>query len=112
MVQSWNAHRIQGKGIPDQLTLGGCPKKAPADCLPEAAGAAHTYLQEVGSSLTQVSMFGRNPFSTAENQTAAEHEFAQQYSDVSEFYNHTVNYEPTHFQNGIRDLIDIVRRHV
>ena len=103
---------LLGKGIPDQLALGGCPKKAPADCLPEAAGAAHTYLQEVGSSLTQVSMFGRNPFSTAENQTVAEHEFAQQYSDVSEFYNRTVNYEPTHFQNGIRDLIDIVRRHV
>lgn len=36
-VQSWNAHRIQGKGIPNQLALGGWPKKLPGDRLPEAA---------------------------------------------------------------------------
>ena len=103
---------ILGKGVPNQLSLGGCPKKRPAECLPEAAEAAHSYHQEVRSPLTQVSLFGRNPFSTVEHQTAAEHEFAQQYSDISELFDHTVNNEPTCFQNGIKDLIHIARRHV
>lgn len=52
--------------------------KSLADCLPEAAQAAQAYHQEVGSSLTQVSLFERNPFSTAEHQTASEVQFAQQ----------------------------------
>lgn len=103
---------ILGKGVPNQLALGGCPKKLPADCLPDAAGAAHAYHQEVGSSLTQVSLFGRNPFSTVDHQTAAEHEFAQQYSNMSELFDTAVNNEPTRFQNGIKNLIDIVRRYV
>ncbi|XP_051793642.1 uncharacterized protein LOC127537676 isoform X2 [Acanthochromis polyacanthus] len=112
MVQSWNAHRIQGKGFPNQLALGGCPKKLPADCLPEAAEAAQAYRQEVGSSLTQVSLFGRNPFSTAEQQTAAENEFAQQYLDISVLYDNAVNNNPTSYQSGIKDLINIVKRYV
>ncbi len=87
-------------------------RQVPADCLPDAAEAAHTYRQEVGSSLTEVSVFGRNPFSTAEHQRAAEHEFVQQYGDISVLFDNTVNYQPTSFQNGVKDLIDIVRRHV
>ncbi|KAM4585688.1 uncharacterized protein V3H82_004664 [Fundulus diaphanus] len=112
MVQSWNAHRIQGKGIPNHLALGGCAKKLSADFLPEAAEAAQDYYQEVGSSLTQVSHFGRNPFSTIQQQTSAENEFSQQYPDISELFDNAVNNEPIRFKNGIRDLINIVRRYM
>eukprot|EP00064_Thunnus_orientalis_P001385 superscaffoldBa00000094_g1388 len=46
MVQTWNAHSSQGKGITSQLALGGCSKKLPADPLPEAAEAADCYDRE------------------------------------------------------------------
>ncbi|XP_034005379.1 uncharacterized protein LOC117497578 isoform X1 [Trematomus bernacchii] len=110
MVQSWN--RIQGKGIPDQLAHGGCPKRLPADLLPEATDAADCYYQEVGSSLTRVSLFGRNPFATVEHQTAAEQEFATNYADIAELFERAIHNQPAPFQNGIKDLIDIVRRYV
>lgn len=80
--------------------------------LPEAAEAAQDYYLEVGSSLTQVSHFGRNPFSTIQQQTSAENEFAQQYPDISELFDNAVNNEPIRFKNGIRDLINIVRRYM
>ncbi|XP_034054739.1 uncharacterized protein LOC117534609 [Gymnodraco acuticeps] len=112
MVQSWNAHRIQGKGNPNQLAHGGCPKRLPADLLPEATDAADCYHQEVGSSLTRVSLFGRNPFATVEHQTAAEQEFARNYADIAELFERAIHNEPAPFQNGIKDLIGIVRRYV
>ncbi|TRY53680.1 hypothetical protein DNTS_015221 [Danionella cerebrum] len=32
MVKSWNAHRIPGKGIPNNLSGRGCPKKIYGSC--------------------------------------------------------------------------------
>ncbi|KAI9517713.1 hypothetical protein NQZ68_000881 [Dissostichus eleginoides] len=98
--------------IPNQLAHGGCPKRLPADLLPEATDAADCYHQEVGSSLTRVSLFGRNPFATVEHQTAAEQEFARNYADIAELFERAVHNEPAPFQNGIKDLIEIVRRYV
>ncbi|KAF3833309.1 hypothetical protein F7725_026974 [Dissostichus mawsoni] len=97
--------------IPNQLAHG-CPKRLPADLLPEATDAADCYHQEVGSSLTRVSLFGRKPFATVEHQTAAEQEFARNYADIAELFERAVHNEPAPFQNGIKDLIEIVRRYV
>ncbi|XP_056293263.1 uncharacterized protein LOC130208261 isoform X1 [Pseudoliparis swirei] len=48
-VQAWNAHRIPGRGIPNDLARDGCPNKLSTDLLPNASVAADWYDQEVGS---------------------------------------------------------------
>lgn len=95
-------------GYPQSTVSGWMPK---ADLLPEALEAADSYDQEVSSSLTRASVFGRNPFSTVQHQAAAEQEFTWHYSDISELFDSAVNNELAYFQNGTMDLIDIVRRH-
>ncbi|KAK2836228.1 hypothetical protein Q7C36_014097 [Tachysurus vachellii] len=36
LVESWNAHRIPGKGVPNDLAGCGCPKKIPQELLPHS----------------------------------------------------------------------------
>ncbi|XP_049326730.1 uncharacterized protein LOC111191866 [Astyanax mexicanus] len=112
VVKSWNAHRIPGKGIPNLLAQGGCPKKVSPDLLPDATEAANQYDQEVGASLTRLSTFGRNPFHCPEDQEAAEREFSLQCHDIALLFENAVNYQPVQFQNGIKLLVDIVRKYV
>ncbi|KAK9519996.1 hypothetical protein VZT92_022683 [Zoarces viviparus] len=109
-VQAWNEHRIPGKGIPSYLAREGCPKKLSTDLLPDASVAADWYEQEVGS-LTRVSQFGTNPFHSAQDQEAAEREFALQCPDVSVLLDNAVNNMPQPFKDGLKGLIDITRRH-
>lgn len=54
----------------NQLTLGGCPRKLFADFVPEAADSSDW---EIWSSLRQLSLFGRNPFSGVEHHAVAKH---------------------------------------
>lgn len=54
---------LTGKGIPNHLAAGGCPKKIGAEMLPHAHQAADMYQQDAGSSLTRVSCFRTDPFS-------------------------------------------------
>ncbi|XP_034404886.1 uncharacterized protein LOC117741770 [Cyclopterus lumpus] len=109
-VEAWNAHRIPGKGIPSYLARDGCPKKLSPDYLPAASVAADWYDQEVGS-LTQVSHFGTNPFESAQDQEAAEMEFALQCPDTDVLLDNAVNNLPQPFKDGLKGLIDITRRH-
>ncbi|XP_028448964.1 uncharacterized protein LOC114565241 [Perca flavescens] len=110
VVQAWNAHRISGKGIPSYLAREGCPKRVSTDLLPESSVAADWYEQEVGS-LTRVSHFGTNPFQSAQDQEAAEREFALQWPDVSVMLDNAVNNQPENVKSGLQDLIDLTRRH-
>ncbi|KAM7012019.1 uncharacterized protein LKV04_022591 [Tautogolabrus adspersus] len=49
-VESWNAHRVPGRGIPNVLASGGCPVKMSEDLLPCASVAADCQSAEVGKS--------------------------------------------------------------
>uniref|UniRef100_A0AAV2MKT8 Integrase core domain-containing protein n=1 Tax=Knipowitschia caucasica TaxID=637954 RepID=A0AAV2MKT8_KNICA len=61
---------LTGKGTPNRLAAGGCPKKIGLELLPHASQAADMYEQDVGSSLTRVSCFGADPFSSEEDKDA------------------------------------------
>ncbi|CAM4574468.1 unnamed protein product [Leuciscus chuanchicus] len=86
LVESWNAHRIPGRGIPNDLAGRGCPKKIQQELLPHSAEAADLYSQQLGSSLTRHSTFGVDPFSTEQDKITVENQFAEQYSDISDLY--------------------------
>ncbi|XP_032365446.1 uncharacterized protein LOC116680976 [Etheostoma spectabile] len=91
MVESWNAHRIPGKGIPDNLAASGCPKKIPQELLPHSVEAADLYKEQLGSSLTTHSTFGVDPFLTEQDKLAVENQFAEKYPDISNLFSRAVN---------------------
>ncbi|CAL8323992.1 unnamed protein product [Merluccius merluccius] len=64
VVESWNAHRIPGKGIPNDLCGQGCPSKVAEHLLPLGNVAADLYEQEVGggATLRRESPFATDPF--------------------------------------------------
>ncbi|KAK0134962.1 hypothetical protein N1851_029231 [Merluccius polli] len=82
-VESWNAHRVPGRGIPNVLASGGCPVKITEDLLPCASEAADWYDTERGSSLTRLSTFGTDPFASEEEREQARSRFTEAFGDIS-----------------------------
>ncbi|XP_073326353.1 uncharacterized protein [Pagrus major] len=112
VVESWNAHRIPGKGTPNNLAGSGCPKKIPQELLPHSVEAADLYRQQLGSSLTPQSTFGVDPFSTEQDKVLAENQFADTYSDISELFSQAVNNDFTPYKEALLFLINTTRRNV
>nr|XP_046256591.1 uncharacterized protein LOC124065345 isoform X1 [Scatophagus argus] len=110
-VLAWNAHRIPSKGTPNHLAAGGCPKKVGDELLPHASQAADMYQQDVGSSLTRVSCFGTDPFTTEDDKISAEQRFAEEYSDISVLLDNAVNYNFAPFQDALMLLINITQQY-
>ncbi|KAK2823153.1 hypothetical protein Q7C36_019753 [Tachysurus vachellii] len=91
LVESWNAHRIPGKGVPNDLAGCGCPKKIPQELLPHSVDAADLYSQQLGSSLATHSTFGN--------------QFAEQYSDISDLFSRAVNNDLAPYKQALLCLI-------
>lgn len=100
-----------GKGTPNHLATGGCPKKLGDDLLPHASQAADMYQQDVGSSLTRVSCFGTDPFSNEEDKISAEQRFAEGYPDISVLLDYVVNYNFAPSQDALLYLINITQQY-
>ncbi|XP_060755373.1 uncharacterized protein LOC132866575 [Neoarius graeffei] len=112
VVESWNAHRIPGKGIPNDLAGSGCPKKIPQELLPHSVEAAELYRQQLGSSLTPQSTFGVDPFLTEQEKVLSESQFADKYPDISELLSRAVNNDFEPYKEALLFLIATTRRNV
>uniref|UniRef100_A0A1A8MEW8 Si:ch211-227p7.1 n=1 Tax=Nothobranchius pienaari TaxID=704102 RepID=A0A1A8MEW8_9TELE len=109
VIEAWNAHRIPGKGIPNELAKEGCPARVPEDLLPVGAAAADLYQQETGSALKRESIFGCDPFTSEASRQQTETEFGSHF-DLASLYQNVVNHNYEPFQDAVRSLIDTTRR--
>nr|XP_033470480.1 uncharacterized protein LOC117249161 isoform X2 [Epinephelus lanceolatus] len=112
LVDSWNSHRIPGKGVPNNLAGSGCPKKIPQELLPHSVEAADLYSQQLGSSLTTHSTFGIDPFSTEQDKLTVENQFAEKYSDISVLFSRAVNEDFAPYKEAVLYLITTTQRNV
>ncbi|XP_060774401.1 uncharacterized protein LOC132884562 [Neoarius graeffei] len=112
MVQAWNAHRIPGHGIPNELAADGCPVKISERLLPSAPVAAAMYEEELGSSITWTFVFGMDPFSSVSDRCSAEDVFADRYPDISVLFNNVVNNNHTSFCDALLYLVNVTQRHI
>ncbi|KAL7369669.1 hypothetical protein ABVT39_005097 [Epinephelus coioides] len=112
LVDSWNSHRIPGKGVPNKLAGSGCPKTIPQELLPHSVEAADLYSQQLGSSLTTHSTFGIDPFSTEQDKLTVENQFAEKYSDISVLFSRAVNEDFAPYKEAVLYLITTTQRNV
>lgn len=103
-------HVISGRGVPNRLAEGGCRAKIDEMLMPNASVAADMYCQEVGSTLTRLSMFGSDPITSVEDRASVEQYFREQWPDISVLFDEAVNYNGTPFKNALMCLINTTKR--
>ncbi|CAL8389793.1 unnamed protein product [Boreogadus saida] len=112
VVQSWNAHRIPGRGIPNERAAAGGPAPISEDLLPSAAVAADRFGQEFGSSLSREAAFGVDPFHTEEDRSRAQRDFAVAHPDPSVIFDNVVNNDHSAFHEALFCLLNATERNV
>lgn len=96
---------ILDKGIPSQLTAGGCPTRIPSELLCSVADAADMFKQELRSSLTWVSAFGSDPVLSEQDPYCAEQLFREKFTDMSLLFDAVVNIDHSIFEETLFYLI-------
>ncbi|XP_039890167.1 uncharacterized protein LOC120735054 [Simochromis diagramma] len=112
VVESWNAHRIPGKGIPNHFAEHGCKRRISPELLPNALEAADLYRQHLGSALKEHSTFGVDPFTTEQDKLRTESHFAEKYPDISHLFFRAVNGDFMPYKEALLSLINITQRNV
>ena len=82
----------------------------PQELLPCASDAGDLYFADVGSRLTEESLFGRNPFSTADKARACEEQFCQQTPDLKTVLSAALHGNYTPVQEAVQRSIDLTRQ--
>uniref|UniRef100_A0A1A7XL76 Si:ch211-227p7.1 n=1 Tax=Iconisemion striatum TaxID=60296 RepID=A0A1A7XL76_9TELE len=112
VAESWNAHRIPGKGIPNHFAEPGCKRRISAELLPNALDAADLYRQHLGSALKQHSTFGVDPFTTEQDKLRTESNFAEKYPDIAHLFFRAVNGDFTPYKEALLYLINRTQKNV
>nr|XP_020461072.1 uncharacterized protein LOC109963123 isoform X3 [Monopterus albus] len=110
VAESWNAHRIPGKGIPNHFAEPGCKRRITSELLPHSLGAADLYRQHVGSALTAYSTFGVDPFTTEQVKNRTENHFSDKYPDISPLFYRAVNNDFAPYKEALLYLIHTTQR--
>ncbi|XP_057208892.1 uncharacterized protein LOC130565818 isoform X2 [Triplophysa rosa] len=111
VVEAWNNHRIPGKGIPNQLAQGGSAKNISAALLPNGTEAADLYMDTLGSSLTRVSSFGMDPFTSEHEKATVEQLFSEKWPDIAVLLNNAVNKNFLPFKEALITLVTLTQRY-
>ncbi|KAJ8356554.1 hypothetical protein SKAU_G00193480 [Synaphobranchus kaupii] len=107
-VDSWNAHNVPGRGIPNVLATHGYMAKINEDLLPSAYTAADLYDGEHGAKLKRESHFGRSSLQGQDQITQAEQRFHEAVPDLFMLYSSSVNGNQWPLQDAVLQLIHIM----
>ncbi|XP_058232051.1 uncharacterized protein LOC131344101 isoform X2 [Hemibagrus wyckioides] len=110
VAESWNAHMIPGKGIPNHFAEPGCKRRITSELLPHSFGAADLYRQHVGSALTTHSTFGVDPFTTVQDKLRTENHFSEKYPDISHLFHRAVNNNFAPYKQALLYLTNTTQR--
>jgi len=106
-----NVMYSSGRGIPNILAAQTMRTTPPADSLPPATEAAQWYTTDLGTTLTEQAIFGRDPFVSDNARNACQTEFVNLFPDINVLLRHAVNGDFTPLQDAVLTLVHLTRRH-
>lgn len=105
------SHLLQEKESPTRLHRVVVQKKISAALLPHGTEAADLYMNTLGSSLTRVSAFGTDPFTSEHEKATVEQLFSEKWPDITYLLNNTVNKNFLPFKEALVCLVNLTQRY-